>query len=220
MSGNTGHSLRRRLAYTDQDGRDKPWLAELDQVIRENPDCERGVMVSQGWVYSDQGPGSAGQKPELLVQVTQGLRDGPHGATWYGHVFRFIDGNDTGHWIALLARTWIYIDADSPQAVLEDYQEVVVQSHKWEPGYRQKPDDIASRHDTFEEAVGALIGKIRIFRRNLRDPRIESWEEPWEGVLIPIEGPVPDSERDLSGFDVYGFAEALCRELKKERSQS
>ena len=219
MSGRTTEpKLRHRLVYTDQDARDKPWLGELDEAIRNNPDCEKGIMSRQGWVFSECGPNSDGENPELLVHITEGLRDHPHGTSWYGHVFRFADNMGKGCWISMLVKTWIRSNGVDSEAALRIYRELVIGDHKWEPGYRQEPDDIFSVHGTLEEAIGALIRKIRKFRRNLRDPRIERWENPFGGVRIPIDEAPPDSELDLNCFDVYGFAEALCQELtEKER---
>ncbi len=213
-------SIQHRLVFDDLQADRYPWIRDVDYAIRENPDCERGVMESRGWAYSNNGPYSAEQSPELLVLVSRGLREGPLGTTWYGHVFRFIQGDGDPCWISILVRTWVDIDAVTDEAALQAYVASVIRSHRHEPGYRQKPDDIASRHGSFEEAATSLADKIRMFRREFRDPRIAHWEEPFEGEFVPIDGPVPDSELCFRCWDVYGFVDAICKDLHHEEGSA
>lgn len=213
-------SLQHRLGFDDLQVASHPWIHDVNSAICENTDCERGVMESRGWAYCSNGPYSAEQSPELLVLVSRGLREGPYGTTWYGHVFRFIQEDGDPCWISMLVRTWVDIDAVTDEAVLQAYTASVIRSHRHEPGYRQKPDDIASRHSSFEEAAASLADKIRMFRRELRDPRIAHWEEPFDGEFIPIDGPVPDSELCFRCWDVYGFVDAICKDLHQEEGSA
>lgn len=217
MSGRTTEpTLQHRLVRTEQEARDKPWLADLDEALRNNPDCEKGVMSSQGWVFSECGPNSDGENPELLVRISQGLRKAPAGYHWYGHVLYRRNDNGTGRWISVLVRTWVRPDGTGHDEVLNQWRRLVVNRVKWTSGYSQDPEDICCARDTFEEAVGALCRQIRGFRRILREERIVDHEDAGTFRVPVTEPPLQGGEQDHACMGIYGFGEALCREFLGE----
>ncbi|MYB34522.1 MAG: hypothetical protein F4X92_05265 [Gammaproteobacteria bacterium] len=217
MQGET-RNLRNCLVFDRRQLRDKPWLTGLDRAIRENPDCERGVMARQGWAYSENGPGSDGSRPELLVWITHGLRDEPAECHWYGHVIYRQGEDGSGRWLSTLVRTEIRPDGLTGDAVLNHWKALINEEHRYCFGYAQDPEDTCLYRNAFEKAVSGLEMQIRRFRRILREEKIvEWWDTGIPGTRHPIaEKPTEDSMEDLSNMSIYGLGDALCHEFLKE----
>ena len=202
-----------RLVLDPGDAALCPGLEDIAVAIRNNPDCTQGFMSRKGWAFDPCGRTPKGGYPELLVRVAE-----TGGSVWYAHVFFLADDGDpedgAGCWISLLTNTLERIDGLSAADVLNNYRKQVIDGHKWIPGYRQGERDICSDHESLEKAILATARKIRAFRWNLRVDR----EAPGGAVGkagFPLLEPPPDSELDLSCFDVYGFGAALMQDLKE-----
>ena len=170
-------------------------------------------MAQQGWAYSDQGPNSDDNNPELLVWITQGLRKAPAGYHWYGHVLYRRNDSGAGGWISVLVRTWVRPDGIDQDEVLNQWRRLVANRFKWTSGYRQDPEDTCCIRDSYEGAVAALSMQIRRFRRILREERIVDYEDAGTFRVPITEPPLQGGEQDHTCMGVYGFGDALCREF-------
>lgn len=213
-------SLQRSLVSDDLQGTRYPWIREISQAIQENPDCETGLMTRQGWACSDKGPTSDGDRPELLVLITQGIRRSPGSDNWYGHVFFRSDrSHETGGtgstlgtkgtWVSLLVRTWVRPDGPNSDVVLRQWRALVVAGHKWVPGYFQEREDTCARCTSFDDAVRILIRQIRRFRRAARVEKVVGHDD-YGDFRIPIYEDPDDGVQDLSPMGIYRFADQLC----------
>ena len=219
--------LQHRLVYDDLQMARHPWISEIDRAIRENPDCETGLMARQGWAYSVNGPTSDGNRDELLVLVTRGIRRSPASDNWYGHVFFRSDapeGNRTdpeskGKWVSVLVRTWVLPDSANPDTVLRQWRALVVTGHKWVPGYYQECGDTCARRPSFEDAVRSLIHQIRRFRRAVRVERITGYDDYGDFRIPAYEDPV-DGIQDLGPMALYRFGEQLCKAFSDQEGAS
>lgn len=220
-------SLRRRMVFDDLQAHLHPWILDIDRAVRENPDCEIGLMARQGWVYSQNGPNSDGDRPELLVWLTQGsIRRTPAGCGWYGHVFFLGDepgGSDSnrktdessGSWISILVRTSVRPDGTDSDQVLRQWRNLVVTGHSWVPGYYQASDDTCASRSSFPEAVQTLIAQIRIFRRVDREEKLVGHDDYGDFKFPLYEDPEGGVE-DQSPMVVYRFSSRLCAEFLKD----
>lgn len=217
----TQEMIRHRLVFDDRQAARYPWIRQVDSAIRENPDCETGVMTRQGWACSDNGPNSDGDRPELLVEITRGIRRSPASDNWYGHVFfrgdrvrePDVTGSisvDRGKWVSMLVRTWVRPDGPIPDVVLRQWRILVVTGHKWTPGYYQDREDTCAKRSSFEDAVHVLIRQIRRFRRVIRVEKIVGHDD-YGDFRIPIYEDPDDGVQDLSPMGIYRFGDQLCK---------
>lgn len=229
MSMNDPHTpgpLQHCLTFDDLQAARHPWIRDIDRAVRENPDCETGLMSRQGWVCSDNGPTSDGDRSELLVMITRGIRRSPGSDNWYGHVFFRSDEpheNDEtgpisggkGTWVSLLVRTWVYPDGPNPDVVLRQWRALVVTGHKWMPGYFQEREDTCARCTSFDDAVRILNRQIRRFRRAVRVEKVIGHDD-YGDFRIPIYEDPEGGTEDQSPMKVYQFSSRLCAEFLKD----
>lgn len=223
-------SFQHRLVFDDLQAATHPWIRDIDRAVRENPDCETGLMSRQGWVCSENGPTSDGDRSELLVMITQGIRRSPGSDNWYGHVFfrsdepHATDGTGpipggSGNWVSLLVRTWVFPDGPNPDVVLRQWRALVVTGHKWVPGYFQEREDTCARCTSFDDAVRILIRQIRRFRRAVRVEKVVGHDD-YGDFRIPIYEDPDDGIQDLSPMGIYRFADQLCEAFGSQEGRS
>ncbi len=180
-----------------------PGIVDIEDAVAANPDCA-GNTDARRWHYCNQGPWSHTHAPELLVLVSKGFEAEPFKtANWYGHVFCHNEHERNYSWVSILVRTWEEVGGESDDEILYRYLETVIREGKRESVWRHGPDDIASKHGTFREAVDALAEKVRNFSRRKHEPTALDDDQP----------PMPESERCTRCDHAYDTTGRLVADL-------
>lgn len=181
----------------------KPTVNNIYQALDDNADCVQGYLNTFRIAYCQEGVNSYQNRPEMIVLLRPDLIDTDAAEGWYGHVFCHQLENGDPTWVSVLVRLGVNIDGLTPKGVMQDFRCFVINSHKWVPPFAQNKDDIHSLHDSFEQAVDALIEKINRFEIALRQDVFTIYDD--DPMFFPYPSDPPDSTLDMCYFDIYGF---------------